>query len=384
MNAPLQLDLQVGELGLPLSPRHVALAERLQLLVHDPCLAFEAHDDGQARLLARDFANFFAREKLVEAIDPPDFVALCLIREALAWANPLADAVFALQALGSMPLVLSPPSRWRDRVLQGIARGDTIMGFAMTETAAGSDVANLATRAIEVDQGFHVQGEKTLISNAGVADIYVVFATTSPEKKSRGISCFAVPADRVGVNLLRLQILSAPHPLGEMSFDCMVPTDALIGERDRGFALGMASLDRLRPTVAAAACGMGRRAFDEAMNHVKARHSFGQPLASAPIVQADLAKMALELHAARLLTYRAAQTCAQNGPNLTLHAAMAKAYATEAAQHIVDRAVQLHGGRGCLAESRVDLLYRSVRALRIYEGATEIQHLVIARQLLRD
>jgi acyl-CoA dehydrogenase len=381
MSESLNLDLRIGALAGLVDDRYNKLVAQLQALVHDPVLAHEPSDDAQARIHARKLVRVFADHGLHQWIEDSDFIALALIREALAWANPLADAIFALQALGSMPVLLGGDERTRASMQKALRSGESILGFAMTEAVAGSDVANLATTAVEVDGGYRLVGEKTLISNAGLADYYVVFATTAPEKKSRGISCFLVDARTPGVRFIGPQILSAPHPLGQMSFDCQVEAHTLVGARDRGFSLGMASLDRLRPTVAAAACGMARRALDEALGRTKSRVSFGKPLRDLPQVQAELAKMALDLDASRLLTYRAAQTCSLGGDALTLHAAMAKAYATEAAQSIVDRALQLHGGVGCLASSRVDLLYRSIRALRIYEGATEIQHLVIARHI---
>jgi acyl-CoA dehydrogenase len=257
--------------------------------------------------------------------------------------------------------------------------------FAMTEPGAGSDVGGIATTARREGSAYVLQGAKTLISNAGIADLYVVFALTDPVKGSKGISCFLVPADAPGLRFAGAQVMSAAHPLGAITFDdCRVPADALLGTEGRGYALGLAALDRLRPTVAAAACGMAARALAEALAHVKQRHQFGAPLATFQLVQQKLARSATDLTAARLLTYRAAYEKDHGQERITTEAAMAKSFATEMAQRAVDDAVQLVGGRGVLAEHPVDRLYRAVRALRIYEGTTEIQQLIIAGELLKN
>jgi acyl-CoA dehydrogenase len=256
--------------------------------------------------------------------------------------------------------------------------------FAMTETGAGSDVAGIATAARRDGSGYVLDGAKTLISNAGIADLYVVFASTDRARGAKGLSCFLVPADAPGLRFLGPQVLSAPHPLGEIAFEeCRLPADALLGAEGRGYGLGLAALDRLRPTVAAAACGMAARALAESLAHVKRRQQFGRPLAEFQLVQQKLARMATELTAARLLTYRAAFEKDGGRERITSEAAMAKSFATEAAQRAVDDAVQLVGGRGVLADHPVDHLYRAVRALRIYEGTTEIQQLIIAAELLK-
>jgi acyl-CoA dehydrogenase len=256
--------------------------------------------------------------------------------------------------------------------------------FAMTETAAGSDVTAIATTARREGSEYVLDGGKTLISNAGIADLYVVFATTDSAKGSKGISCFLVPADTPGLRFTGPQVLSAPHPLGELAFEnCRMPAEAMLGQEGRGYALGLAALDRLRPTVAAAACGMAARAMAESLTHVKQRYQFGKPLAQFQLVQQRLARMATDLAAARLLTYRAAFEKDQGQERITIEAAMAKAFATETAQRIVDDAVQLIGGLGVLARHPVDRLYRAVRALRIYEGTTEIQQLIVAGELLK-
>jgi alkylation response protein AidB-like acyl-CoA dehydrogenase len=306
------------------------------------------------------------------------------MREALGEASPLADAVFALQGLGTTPILLGGTQAQQDRWLDPISRGEVMTAFAMTEPEAGSDVSAIRTTARRDGAGYVLDGAKTLISNAGIADLYAVFASTDPANGAKGISCFLVPADAKGLRFAGAQVLSAPHPLGEIAFEgCRVPADALLGAEGRGYGLGLAALDRLRPTVAAAACGMAARALAESLAHVKRRHQFGSPLASFQLVQQKLARTATDLTASRLLTYRAAYEKDHGQERITLEAAMAKSFATEAAQRAVDDAVQLVGGRGVLAEHPVDRLYRAVRALRIYEGTTEIQQLIIAGELLK-
>jgi acyl-CoA dehydrogenase len=270
--------------------------------------------------------------------------------------------------------------RWVDDAIGGRA----MAAFAMTEPEAGSDVASMRTTARRDGDTYRLNGVKTLISNAGIAEFYTVFASTDPDAKGKGISCFVVPADSPGLTFVKAQVLSAPHPLGEIAFqDCRVPAVNRLGEEGRGMALGLKTLDRMRATVGAAACGMAARALAEALDRARTRKQFGKPLAEFQLVQEKLARMATELTAARLLVYRAAWAADRGTERVTLESAMAKAYATEAAQRIVDDAVQILGGSGLLASHPVDRLYRSVRALRIYEGTTEIQNLVIAGQLLQ-
>jgi acyl-CoA dehydrogenase len=255
--------------------------------------------------------------------------------------------------------------------------------FALTEPEAGSDPAGARTRAVRDGDHYILNGGKHLITNAGVADYYVVFASTDPDSGSRGMTALVVPADTPGCRFVAPQVLSEPHPLGEIAFEeCRVPATFRLGEEGQGFKLAMRTLDRLRATVAAAACGMAGRALEEGLNHARERRQFGRPLADFQLIQQKLARMATELAAARLLTFRAAAEADGGAERVTLEAAMAKLYATEAAQRIVDDAVQIVGGRGVLESHPVDRLYRAVRALRIYEGTSEIQHLVIARQLL--
>jgi acyl-CoA dehydrogenase len=366
-----------------LEPRHAAFAERVGIFAKNIAGRPAPADDGAARLEARSLLVLLGDGDWLQPIFDLDLRGCCLVREALAEGSPLADAVFALQGLGTTPILLGGSTAQKERWLRPIAAGEVMTAFAMTETGAGSDVAGLATTARRDGNEYVLDGSKTLISNAGIADLYVVFASTEPTKGSKGISAFLVPADAKGLRFQGPQVLSEPHPLGAVAFEgCRVPADALLGAEGKGYGIGLAALDRLRPTVAAAACGMAARAFAEALKHVKQREQFGKPLAHFQLVQQKLARMATGLAAARLLTYRAAYEKDQGQERITSEAAMAKSFATEMAQRAVDDAVQLIGGRGVLAEHPVDRLYRAVRALRIYEGTTEIQQLIIAGELL--
>ena len=368
-----------------LEPHHTALAERAgAFAMGEIAKRPEPADDADARKEARALLGLLGAGGWLQPILDLDLRGCCLMREALGEASPLADAVFALQGLGTTPILLGGSPAQKDRWLGPIAQGKVMTAFAMTEPEAGSDVAGIATTARREGSGYVLDGTKTLISNAGIADLYIVFASTDRAKGAKGISCFLVPADAPGLRFAGPQVLSAPHPLGEIAFeDCRVPADALLGAEGRGYGLGLAALDRLRPTVAAAACGMAARALAESLAHVKQRHQFGTPLAQFQLVQQKLARMATDLTAARLLTYRAAYEKDQGQERITSEAAMAKSFATEMAQRAVDDAVQLIGGRGVLADHPVDRLYRAVRALRIYEGTTEIQQLIIAGELLK-
>jgi acyl-CoA dehydrogenase len=366
-------------------PQHTALAERARrFAIEEIATRPEPVEDADARREARTLLAMLGAGGWLQPILDLDLRGCCLLREALAEASPLADAVFALQGLGTTPVLLAGSPAQQERWLPLIAQGKVMTAFAMTESEAGSDVSAIATTARRDGSDYVLDGAKTLISNAGIADLYVVFASTDRDKGAKGISCFLVPADAPGLRFAGQQVLSSPHPLGELVFEhCRVPAEALLGREGRGYALGLAALDRLRPTVAAAACGMAARALAESLDHVKRRQQFGAPLAKLQLVQQKLARMATDLTAARLLTYRAAYEKDAGQDRITSEAAMAKAFATEMAQRVVDDAVQLIGGRGVLATHPVDRLYRSVRALRIYEGTTEIQQLIIAAELLK-
>lgn len=345
----------------------------------------EPPDDLAARAEARAILPELGAGGFLDVIRRQDWRGACLAREALAAASPLADAVFALQGLGTLPILLAGDGPLRERFAAAALDGRVMAAFAMTEPEAGSDVAAIATTARRDGDAYVLDGAKTLISNAGIADFYTVFASTDPAARAKGISCFVVPAGTPGLRFVKAQVLSAPHPLGEIAFEaCRVPVGNRLGDEGRGFALGLKTLDRLRATVGAAAAGMAARALSEALAHARARRQFGKPLAEFQLVQEKLARMATELTAARLLVYRAAWAADQGAERVTLEAAMAKYYATEAAQRVIDDAVQILGGAGVLKSHPVDRLYRSVRALRIYEGTTEIQHLVIAAALLAE
>ena len=311
-----------------------------------------------------------------------DVRTLCLIRETLARHDGLADFAFAMQGLGMGAVSLfgtEEQRAWLERTRAGTA----IAGFALTEPGSGSDVAATAATAERVQGGWRLNGEKTWISNGGIADVYVVFARTGEAPGARGLSAFLMPADVAGLSVVeRLQVI-APHPLARLRLErVMLPEGALIGRAGEGFKLAMAVLDVFRSTVGAAALGFARRALEETLARVQARRIGGQPLAELQMVQGHLADMALEIDAAALLIYRAAWTKDQGAARVTREAAMAKLYATEAAQRVIDMAVQLHGGDGVRAGAVVERLYREIRALRIYEGASDVQRVVIARSLM--
>ncbi len=311
-----------------------------------------------------------------------DVRSLVLVREALGQVSPLADAIFAVQGLGSYPLVLAGSPAQQKRCLPGVLSGERITAFALTEPEAGSDVASLRTTARKDGDDWILDGDKTLISNVPIADHYVVFANADPAKGRKGITAFLV--ERGAPGLAHHDIpMSIPHPIGRLRLDgCRVPGDALLGDVGAGFKLAMETLDAFRISVGGAANGMASAALGAAVEHVTRRRQFGAPLADQQMVKAMLADMATELDAARLLVARAAHLRDTGTARVSTEAAMAKMFATEAAQRIIDRAVQLHGGAGVVLGSEVERLYREIRPLRIYEGTTEIQKLIIAKGLL--
>ena len=316
--------------------------------------------------------------------EPIDVRALCLTRETLAYHHALADFAFAMQGLGSGAISLFGDDDQRLRYLPGIADGHLVAAFALSEPEAGSDVAQIATAARRDGSGAWVlDGTKTWISNGGIADVYTVFARTGEAPGARGLSAFVVDADTPGLTVAERIPVVAPHPLARLEFSgCRVPAENLIGSPGEGFKIAMATLDVFRSTVGAAALGFARRALDEALGRVTRRELFGAPMAELPLVQAKLADMALGVDASALLVYRAAWTKDTAGGRVTREAAMAKLHATETAQRVVDDAVQLFGGLGVTVGSVVERLYREVRALRIYEGASEVQQLIIGRAAL--
>jgi acyl-CoA dehydrogenase len=368
-----------------LEERHVAFARQASAWAAQLHKRPVPQEDAAARQEARALLDMMGKERLFEPIKAQDWRSCCLAREALAAVSPLADAVFALQALSSLPILRAGSPRQRELYALPAIAGRSMGAFAMTERQAGSDLGALATTATREGDAYVLDGLKTYISNAGIADFYVVFASTDLGARNKGITCFVVPAKSEGLRFVGPQILSAPHPLGEIQFDhCRIAAENRVGEEGKGFGIGLGTLDRLRATVGAAACGMAARALDEALRHARTRHQFGKPLAEFQLVQEKLARMATEMTAARLLVYRAAWEADQGAERVTMEAAMAKSHATEVAQRVVDEAVQVLGGAGVMASHPVDRLYRAVRALRIYEGTTEIQRLVIAGHLLRD
>lgn len=313
-----------------------------------------------------------------------DVRSLALIRETLARYSGLADFVFAMQGLGSGTISLFGSAEQKAAYLPAVAAGRKMAAFALTELASGSDVANMETTATRSpDGGWRIDGAKTYISNGGVADYYVLFARTGEAPGAKGLSAFLVDADAEGLVIAeRIQVI-APHPLATLRFDAMrLPAAALLGEPGRGFAQAMATLDIFRTTVGAAALGFARRALDEATDRAISRRLQGRALADNPVIQTLLAEMAVDVDAAALLIYRAAWTRDVAGQRNTREAAMAKLYATDRAQTVIDKAVQIHGGLGVVHGHPVETLYREVRALRIYEGASEVQKIVIARQHL--
>jgi len=313
-----------------------------------------------------------------------DTRALCLMRETLARHSGLADFAFAMQGLGSGAISLHGTPGQKDRYLSKVARGTAIAAFALSEPEAGSDVAAMSCEARIDGEHAVLNGEKTWISNGGIADFYVVFARTGEAEGARGISAFIVDAGTPGFEIAeRIQVI-APHPLARLRFtDCRIPLNRRIGGAGEGFKVAMRTLDVFRTSVAAAALGFARRAMDEGLRRATTRKMFKGVLADFQLTQAKLATMATTIDSAALLTYRAAWMRDQ-GHNVTREAAMAKMMATEGAQQVIDAAVQMFGGRGVVSEQPVERLYREIRALRIYEGATEVQQLIIARELLKD
>ena len=316
-------------------------------------------------------------------LDQLDVRSLCLIRETLARHHALADFAFAMQGLGSGPLSLFGTPEQQQRYLRPVSLGWKIAAFALSEPEAGSDVASLAATAREESDGYVLDGVKTWISNGGIADFYTVFARTGEAAGAKGLSCFVLEAGTPGFKVTERIELISPHPIATLRFDnCCIAKDSLVGERSKGFKIAMATLDVFRSTVAAAALGFARRALEETIKHVNTRKLFGGTLSDLQLVQGKVADMALDVDASALLVYRSAWTKDCAADRVTREASMAKLYATEAAQRVVDAAVQLHGGHGVVRGNIIESLYRDVRALRIYEGASEVQQTIIARQTL--
>ncbi|MDR1969484.1 MAG: acyl-CoA dehydrogenase family protein [Burkholderiaceae bacterium] len=371
-------------------PRHAELAQALDAWATKNIAQAHGHDvDAECRALVRSLgAGGWLRYAIAgiaeggagEAIDTR---AICLIRETLARHSGLADFAFAMQGLGSGAISLHGTPQQRKTYLARVAAGAAISAFALSEPDAGSDVAAMACAARADGDHYLLDGEKTWISNGGIADFYVVFARTGEAPGARGISAFIVEAGTPGFDIAeRIQVI-APHPLARLRFtNCRIPASQRIGAPGEGFKVAMRTLDVFRTSVAAAALGFARRALDEALHRATTRKMFQGVLADFQLTQARLAQMATAIDSAALLTYRAAWQRDQ-GRNVTREAAMAKMTATENAQFVIDAALQMWGGLGVVSEQPVERLYREIRALRIYEGATEVQQLIIARELLR-
>ena len=314
-----------------------------------------------------------------------DVRTLCLARETLAYVNGLADFTFAMQGLGTGPITLFGSDELKRRYLPSVGEGVTVAAFALSEPEAGSDVAAIATTAVpDGPEHVRIDGEKTFISNGGIADHYVVFARTGEAPGAKGLSAFVVDADAPGLDIAERIEVVAPHPLATLRFDgCRVPLSQRIGGPGEGFKVAMATLDVFRATVGAAALGFARRALDEALHRASSRKLFGAPLGDLQLTQGALAEMATAVDTSALLVYRAAWAKDRGAPRVTREAAMAKMHATESAQEVIDKAVQIFGGLGVVKGVKVEELYREIRALRIYEGATEVQKVVIAREVLK-
>jgi acyl-CoA dehydrogenase len=366
-----------------LEPRHRAWAAEVETWAgaHAETLAHGGDVDAATIRLTRAMGEAGLLRVAVPEDGRLDVRALCLAREILARHSGLADFAFAMAGLGTGPVTLFGDAAMRARVLPPARRGEALAAFALSEPEAGSDVAALATVAErDGDAGFRITGTKTWISNGGIAATYVVFARTGEAPGAKGLSAFLVPADAPGLGVAERIEVSAPHPLATLRLDGVrVPASAMLGGSGEGFKVAMATLDVFRATVGAAALGFARRALDLTLDRAATRRLFGAPLFDQQMTQAAIAESAVEVDAAALLTYRAAWLKDAGASRVTREAAMAKLFATEAAQRVVDRCVQLHGGHGVVRGGRPEELYREVRALRIYEGASEIQRVVVAR-----
>lgn len=366
-----------------LEARHLELVDRVTAFA--TAHLGDAGDERDPAGRTRELVRALGEAGLIAAAIPPpvgvmDLRSLCAAREALAWHSSLADTAFAMQGLGSLPISLAGDAGQRERWLPAVLAGGTLAAFALTEPDAGSDLGRVAMRAERSGGEWSLTGVKTLISNGGIAGVYCVLARSGGAGR-RGLSMFLVEGGAPGLEARPLEPM-APHPLAELRFEATPAR--LLGEEGGGLRLALATLDTFRPSVGAAACGLAARALEEALAHVRGREQFGGPLADQQGVQMALAEMELELRAARLLVRQAAWLRDAGAPRITREGAAAKLFATEMAQRVVDRALQLHGGIGVLRGTTVERLYREVRSLRIYEGASEVQKLILARALLQD
>ena len=347
------------------------------------------HDPRGLDVVCRELVKSLGESGFLEAVVPSqgaqglDVRSICLAREILARRSGLIEVMFAMQGLGTGPITLFGDAALREAILPGVRSGRRIAAFALSEPEAGSDVAAMSTRALAVDGGWRLHGVKTWISNGGIADHYVVFARTGEAAGAKGISAFVVDADTPGFSVVeRLEMIS-PHPVATIRFeDCFVPASRLLGQPGEGFKVAMATLDVFRTTVGAAALGFARRALDDAMKRAASRMVMGRPLIEQQLIQGKIADMALDVDASALLVYRSAWTRDIQQRRVTRESSMAKLYATESAQRVIDEAVQIFGGLGVTRGNKAEELYRDIRALRIYEGASEVQRVIIARQAM--
>jgi acyl-CoA dehydrogenase len=368
-----------------LEPRHRQLAEKVRTF-GDKRLRGGAGDEADPAGRTREIGAALGRAGILEAALPApfgnlDLRSLVVVREGLAYFSSLADTAFAMQGLGSLPLSLAGTDVQKNRWLPAVRAGEVLAAFALSEPEAGSDLAAVRTQAERDGALWRLSGIKTLISNAGIAGLYTVLARSSETPGHRGLSMFLVDAEAPRLAVKPLESLSA-HPLGEVRFEATPAV--LLGTEGKGYSLALATLDTFRPTVGAAACGLAARALDEALRWASSRRQFGHPLSHFQATQMALAEMHVDLTAARLLVLQAAWTKDRGSERIAREGAVAKLAATEMAQRVVDRAVQLHGGQGVLKGSTVERLYREVRSLRIYEGTSEIQKLLIAESILKE
>ncbi|HXS50870.1 MAG TPA: acyl-CoA dehydrogenase family protein [Sphingomicrobium sp.] len=371
-------------------PRHRKLGDELERWCADNLPRRCSDDlDSECRTLVRALgAAGFLKLCVAQGDKRPDVCSLAIARETLAYHSALADFAFAMQGLGSGAISLFGTVEQKRQWLPRVASGEAIAAFAMTEPECGSDAANVQTSALRDGDEWVLVGEKSYISNGGIADFYLTFARTGEGEGARGLSAFIVPADARGVSVEERIEVVAPHPLARLKYDNVrIPAGAIVGEAGEGFRIGMETLNLFRVTVGAAALGMARRALDDALSWAKNRRLGSGTLADNAVTQARLADMALAVDASALLVYRAAWQQDQGGPEGTTSnrraAAMAKLHATESAQAVIDASVQMHGGAGVTKGVKVESLYRDIRALRIYEGASEVQRQIIARDLLK-
>jgi acyl-CoA dehydrogenase len=365
--------------------RHRELADSLRSWCAENLQGHGNDLDAECRALVSALGSAgFLKLSVADGNRRPDVRSLAIARETLAYHSALADFAFAMQGLGSGAISLFGTVEQKRAWLPKVASGEAIAAFAMTEPGCGSDAANMASSAMRDGNEWVIVGEKSYISNGGIADFYVTFARTGEGEGARGLSAFIVPADAGGLSVAERIEVIAPHPLARLTYDNVrIPADAIIGEPGEGFRIGMETLNLFRVTVGAAALGLARRALDEALSYAKSRRLGSGTLADNAVTQAKLADMALAVDASALLIYRAAWQQDEGGTENRRAAAMAKLHATESAQQVIDAAVQMHGGAGVTRGVKVEELYRDIRALRIYEGASEVQRQVIARDLLK-